>query len=58
MPAGSRRWKGAESLIDAAVRLKELRGGADFLILIVGDDDGSGFARTTLRKKIEATEHR
>lgn len=53
MPGRLTRWKGAESLIDAAARLKELRG-PDFAVLLVGDDYGSGF-RTTLRKRIEAT---
>lgn len=54
LPGRLTRWKGAESLIDAAARLKELRGDADFLFLIVGDDDGSGFAET-LNKRIAAT---
>lgn len=54
LPGRLTRWKGAESLIDAAARLRELRGGPDFLILIVGDDGGSGFA-ATLNKRILST---
>jgi glycosyltransferase involved in cell wall biosynthesis len=53
MPGRLTRWKGAESLIDAAARLKALRG-PDFAVLLVGDDYGSGF-RSVLRKRIEAT---
>ncbi len=54
LPGRLTRWKGAESLIDAAARLKEMRGGPDFLILIVGDDGGSGFA-DTLNRRIAST---
>ncbi|MEM6423292.1 MAG: glycosyltransferase family 4 protein, partial [Pseudomonadota bacterium] len=43
LPARLTRWKGAETLIDAAKRLREKRG-ADFLCFIVGSDAGSGFA--------------
>lgn len=47
LPGRLTRWKGAESMIEAAARLREIRGGPDFLILIVGDDmSGGGFART------------
>jgi glycosyltransferase involved in cell wall biosynthesis len=53
MPGRLTRWKGAESLVDAAARLKALRG-PDFAVLLVGDDYGSGF-RSVLRKRIEAT---
>lgn len=45
MPGRLTRWKGAESLIDAAARLKSLRGAADFLILLVGMDQEGGFER-------------
>ena len=44
------RWKGAEDLIDAADRLRAMRGD-DFLILLVGEDNAGGF-ETTLRKRI------
>jgi glycosyltransferase involved in cell wall biosynthesis len=45
------RLKGAEDLIDAADRLRGMRG-EDFLILLVGEDGGSGYGET-LRKRIE-----
>ena len=41
LPGRLTRWKGGESVIDAAARLKEMRG-ADFLVVMAGDDDGSG----------------
>jgi len=44
LPGRLTRWKGAEGVIDAAKLLRERRGGADFVILIVGDGD-EGFAR-------------
>lgn len=53
MPARLTRWKGAESMIDAAAHLKGMRG-PDFAVLLVGDDSGSGFAQV-LEKRIEAT---
>lgn len=53
MPGRLTRWKGGESLINAAARLKTMRG-PDFAALLVGDDYGSGF-RSVLRKRIEAT---
>ena len=53
LPGRLTRWKGADSLIDAAARLRNRRGQADFLVLIVGDDGGSGF-ELTLRKRIAA----
>ena len=53
MPGRLTRWKGGESLIDAAARLKEIRG-SDFVVLLVGDDAGSGF-RSTLEKRIDQT---
>ena len=45
LPGRLTRWKGAESVIDAAAILKERRGVADFVILIVGGGD-EGFARS------------
>ena len=53
MPGRLTRWKGAESMIDAAARLKAARG-SDFAVLLVGDDGGSGF-RHALQKRIDAT---
>ena len=53
MPGRLTRWKGGESLIDAAARLKAMRG-PDFAMLLVGDDQGSGF-RSVLGKRIQAT---
>ena len=50
LPARLSRWKGAEDLIDAADRLRAMRGD-DFLILLVGEDGGSGF-EAVLRKRI------
>ena len=52
MPGRLTRWKGGESMIDAAAQLKEMRG-PDFAVLLVGDDDDSGF-RDTLQKRIDA----
>ncbi|MEM7236995.1 MAG: glycosyltransferase family 4 protein [Pseudomonadota bacterium] len=53
LPGRLTRWKGAESMIEAAARLKEMRGSADFLVLIVGDDmSGGSFARA-LDQKID-----
>ena len=52
MPGRLTRWKGGESVIEAAARLKELRG-SDFVVLLVGDD-ASGF-QATLENKIEET---
>jgi glycosyltransferase involved in cell wall biosynthesis len=53
LPGRLTRWKGAESVIDAAARLKEMRG-SDFVVLIVGDGEDGGFT-ATLDKRIEAT---
>ena len=53
MPGRLTRWKGGESVIDAAARLKAMRG-PDFLVVFVGDDDDSGFAGV-LEKRIEQT---
>ncbi|MEL6479082.1 MAG: glycosyltransferase family 4 protein [Pseudomonadota bacterium] len=52
LPGRLTRWKGAESVIDAAALLKENRGKSDFLILIVGEGDDA-YTRT-LADKIEA----
>ncbi len=54
MPGRLTRWKGGESLIDAAARLKQMRG-PDFAVLLVGEDYGSGF-RSALAKRIAATD--
>lgn len=54
MPGRLTRWKGGESMIDAAAQLKEIRG-PDFAVLLVGDDDDSGF-RETLQKRIDAND--
>ena len=51
LPARLTRWKGAEDLIDAADRLRAMRGD-DFLILLVGEDGGNGF-ESVLRKRID-----
>ena len=53
MPGRLTRWKGGESVIDAAARLKAMRG-PDFLVVFAGDDDDSGFAGV-LEKRIEQT---
>lgn len=53
MPGRLTRWKGGESLIDAAARLKAMRG-PDFAVLLVGGDSGGGF-RSVLQKRIDAT---
>lgn len=52
MPGRLTRWKGGESVVEAAARLKAMRG-TDFVVLLVGDDD-SGF-RPVLEKKIADT---
>ncbi|MEO1494507.1 MAG: glycosyltransferase family 4 protein [Pseudomonadota bacterium] len=53
LPARLTRWKGGESLIDAAARLKAMRGD-DFIVLLVGEGDDGGFT-SALDKRIEAT---
>lgn len=53
MPGRLTRWKGGESVIEAAALLKAKRG-ADFAVLLVGDDQ-SGF-RQVLEKKIAETD--
>ncbi len=52
MPGRLTRWKGGESVIEAAAILKAMRG-ADFAVLLVGDDD-TGFG-PALEKKIADT---
>ena len=52
MPGRLTRWKGGESLIDAAALLKAMRG-PDFTVLLVGGDPGSGFGQS-LQKRIDA----
>ncbi|MFK7943791.1 MAG: glycosyltransferase family 4 protein [Paracoccaceae bacterium] len=52
MPGRLTRWKGGESVVEAAARLKEIRG-SDFAVLLVGDDAG-GF-QDVLEKKIAET---
>jgi glycosyltransferase involved in cell wall biosynthesis len=51
LPARLTRWKGAEDLIEAAERLRAMRGD-DFLILLVGEG-GDGKFEEVLRKRIE-----
>jgi len=51
LPARLSPAKGAEDLIDAADRLRAMRGN-DFLILLVGEDHGSGH-EAVLRKRID-----
>lgn len=51
LPARLSRWKGGEDLIEASQRLRTMRG-SSFLVLVIGDDDGSGYERV-LRKRIE-----
>ena len=51
LPARLTRWKGAEDLIDAADRLRAMRGD-DFLVLLVGEEGGNGF-EAVLRKRID-----
>ena len=52
MPGRLSRWKGGESVIDAAAILKELRG-PDFLVLLVGGETQEGF-RERLERRIAA----
>lgn len=52
MPGRLTRWKGGESVIDAAARLKAARG-PDFAVLFVGDDE-NGF-REALEARIQKT---
>lgn len=53
LPGRLTRWKGGESMIDAAARLKAMRG-PDFAVMLVGHDDDSGFL-SVLQKRIEST---
>ncbi|MEM6679935.1 MAG: glycosyltransferase family 4 protein [Pseudomonadota bacterium] len=50
LPGRLTRWKGAESLIEAAGLLSARRGGPDFIVLIVGEDGGSGYADVLERR--------
>ena len=54
LPARLTRWKGAEDLIDAAAKLKLMRGGPDFLVLLVGEGGDAGFV-AALEKRIAQT---
>lgn len=45
LPGRLTRWKGQAHFVEAAARLKALRGAEDFLFLMVGDDPESGFGR-------------
>jgi len=51
LPGQLARRKGGEDLIEAVQRLRAMRDGG-FLILLVGDDDGSGYEKV-LRKRID-----
>ena len=51
LPARLSRWKGAEDVIDAADRLRAMRGD-DFLILLVGENGSSNY-EGALRKRID-----
>ena len=51
LPTRLTRWMGAESLIEATALLRARRGAEDFVVLIVGEDAGSGF-EGVLRKRI------
>ncbi|MEM6487924.1 MAG: glycosyltransferase family 4 protein [Pseudomonadota bacterium] len=53
LPGRLTRWKGAETLIQAAAMLRARRG-PDTLHLIVGDDGGSGYAERLARMIEEA----
>ena len=52
LPARLTRWKGAEDMIDAAVRLRSMRGN-DFLILLVGEDSSRGFVLVARRQRMD-----
>lgn len=54
LPGRLARGKGGESVIEAAARLKAMRG-PDFAVVLVGDDAGSGFAEV-LEKRIAQTD--
>lgn len=53
MPGRLTRWKGGESVIEAAAILKEMRG-SDFLVLLVGDDSDGAFL-AQLERKVDDT---
>jgi glycosyltransferase involved in cell wall biosynthesis len=50
LPGRLSRWKGQGDFVEAAARLKALRGAADFLFAIVGEDGGSGLAEKLLNR--------
>ena len=45
LPGRLTRWKGQTVFVDAAARLRALRGADDVTLLMVGDDPGSAFGR-------------
>ena len=45
LPGRLTRWKGQSHFIDAAAKLRALRGGEDFVFLMVGDDPDSAYGR-------------
>lgn len=49
LPGRLTRWKGQAHFVEAAARLKALRGAEDFLFLMVGDDPDSAFGRELTR---------
>lgn len=53
LPGRLTRWKGQEPFIEAAARLKAIRGAEDFVFLMVGGDLDSDFARG-LERRIRA----
>ena len=52
LPARLTRWKGAETLIDAAAILKSRKGAEHFVALIVGEETSAGFGEALKRKII------
>ncbi|HUF55318.1 MAG TPA: glycosyltransferase family 4 protein, partial [Thermohalobaculum sp.] len=52
LPGRLSRWKGGESVVEAAAILRELRG-PDFLVLLVGGETQEGF-EATLARRIDA----
>ena len=54
MPGRLTRWKGGESLIEAA-RLLKARRGPDFAVLLVGDDEGATGYRGVLERRVADT---
>lgn len=49
LPGRVTRWKGAEDLVEAAAKLRQMRGD-DFLVLLVGAPESEGFARSLARR--------